>query len=601
MASSVKTSGVKIIEKFIKTLTSSPGIYKMLDKNGKALYVGKAKNLKKRVISYTKPDKQSLRIQRMISFTCSMDCTTTHTEAEALLLEARLIKKLKPRYNILLRDDKSFPYILLTKNHDFPMLIKHRGAKKQQGDYFGPFASITAVNGTLAILQKIFMLRNCSDNIFKNRRRPCMQYQIKRCTAPCVKKISKKEYSQQAKNAKEFLSGKNRNIQKKFAIDMQKFSDTQNFEKAAIYRDMIRSLTKIQSEQKTRFNGDIHTIYKYNDISCVQVFFFHHGQNFGNRSYFPFHEKSETTEDILSAFITQFYADRPVPKTILVNKKISDKSVISKALKTKIIVPQKGKNKTLIKMALKNAKESLLRKLAANSSQEEIFKKIAKIFKLKKTPERIEVYDNSHISGKHALGAMIVATKEGFQKSSYRKFNMPDNLKGDDIAMMKIMLTRRFKNLIKDTNSPKPDLLLIDGGQTQLNAVIRVMKDIGLKIPIVSIAKGADRNAGRERFFLPNQKPISFKQDDSVLYFLERIRDESHRFVITSHRGKRSRDITKNPLDEIAGIGAKRKKALLLHFGSAKAVADTGINDLEMVKGINRNTAENIYNFFHGN
>ena len=627
-------SGARVIEAFVKALPTLPGVYRMLSASGDVLYVGKAKNLQKRVHSYAKPQEQSIRIQRMVAQTAHMEFTTTHTEAEALLLEANLIKKLKPRYNILLRDDKSFPYILIAgdpptlklrrtckqkssvalakEGHDFPLVTKHRGAKDRKGEYFGPFASGSAVNETLAVLHKAFMLRNCPDSVFAQRTRPCLQYQIKRCTAPCVAKVSREEYAKQVDMARQFLSGKSRKIQEYFAKEMQAASDRMDFESAAAFRDRIRALTSIQAHQTIHIDGlkdtDIHALHQKDGVSCVQVFFFRGGQNFGNRPYFPRHEKDETPGDILSAFILQFYASRPVPQEILVSAEIPGKTAVAEALrlqaghKVTLALPTRGGKKELIQMALKNAKEALERKRAIDAGQSEILEQIAGRFGLEAPPERIEVYDNSHISGTHALGAMIVAGAEGFQKSSYRKFNMGGNIKaGDDVGMMREMLTRRFQPLLKaDANAVWPDLLLIDGGQGQLNAALQVMADLGVSdIPLVAIAKGPDRNAGRERFFIPGKPPFSLEPNDPVLYFLQRIRDEAHRFAITSHRAKRSKAITSNPLDEVPEIGAKRKKALLLHFGSAKAVAESGLADLQKVAGISKAMAKKIYDFFH--
>jgi excinuclease ABC subunit C len=596
-------SGAQIIEGFVRILPGAPGVYRMLNAAGEVLYVGKAKNLKKRVHSYTQPEKHVIRIQRMIVQTMHMEFATTHTEAEALLLEANLIKKLKPRYNILLRDDKSFPYILIT-DHAFPQITKHRGAKDRKGEYFGPFASGKAVNETIAVLHKAFMLRNCTDSVFAQRTRPCLQYQIKRCTAPCVSKVLQAEYAKQVDMARQFLSGKSREIQEYFVREMQKASDRMDFETAALLRDRVRALTNIQSHQTIHVAGmkdaDIHVIHQHSGISCIEVFFFRGGQNFGNRSYFPRHEKDEKPEDILAAFLVQFYANRPVPKEILVNLPLPDKPLMEEALGAHIFCPTRGAKKELIRMALKNAKEALERKRATDASQSEILEKLADYLNLEAPPERIEVYDNSHISGTHALGAMIVAGPEGFQKNAYRKFNMNDVNPGDDTAMMRAMLTRRFQPLVNDDKAVWPDLLLIDGGQGQLNAVLQVMADMGVSdIPVVAIAKGPDRNAGRERFFIPGKEPFSLESNDPVLYFLQRIRDEAHRFVITSHRAKRSKAMTVNPLDEIPGIGGKRKKALLLHFGSAKAVAEAGLADLQKVETISKAVAEKIYNFFH--
>jgi len=608
--------GAAIIDAFVKTLPGAPGVYRMLNTAGDVLYVGKAKNLKKRVVAYTQPQKQSIRIQRMIAATTTMEFTTTHTEAEALLLEANLIKKLKPRYNILLRDDKSFPYILITGDHDFPQVTKHRGARDRAGEYFGPFASGMAVNETLAVLHKAFLLRNCSDNVFALRTRPCLQYQIKRCTAPCVGKVSKDEYAAQVEMARAFLEGRSRKIQEDFAQKMQDASDRLDFEDAASYRDRIRALTQIQAEQTVNVDGmesaDVHVLYRDEAKSCVQVFFFRAGQNFGNRAYFPRHEKDEDSPDILAAFIAQFYTNKPIPREIVLSEDISAKGVMEEALRSKaghkvtLNVPQRGDKKTLVDMALKNAREALARRQATESAQEALMEKLASVFGLEAAPERIEIYDNSHTGGTHTLGGMVVATAEGFQKNAYRKFNAKGDFKpGDDYAMMREMLSRRFQSLLKAENTEGanavwPDLLLIDGGLGQLNASVQALADLGVSnVPIVAVAKGPDRNAGRETFFMPGREPFTLPPDDPALYFLQRLRDEAHRFAITSHRARRSRAISDNPLDSVPGIGGKRKKALLLHFGSAKAVAEAGVADLQKVSGISRAVAERIYNFFH--
>ncbi len=608
--------GAAIIDAFVKTLPGMPGVYRMLNTAGDVLYVGKAKNLKKRVIAYTQPEKHSIRIQRMIAATVTMEFTTTHTEAEALLLEANLIKKLKPRYNILLRDDKSFPYILITGDHDFPQVTKHRGARDRAGEYFGPFASGYAVNETLAVLHKAFLLRNCSDNVFALRTRPCLQYQIKRCTAPCVGKVSREEYAAQVDMARAFLEGRSRKIQEDFAAKMQAASDRMNFEEAAEYRDRIRALTQIQAEQTVHVDGmesaDVHVIHRAGGRSCVQVFFFRAGQNFGNRAYFPRHEADEETADILAAFIAQFYTNKPIPREIVLSDGIAAKDVLAEALRSKaghkvtLTVPQRGDKKTLVDMALKNAREALARRQATEDAQEALLEKLAAVFGLDAAPERVEVYDNSHTGGTLTLGAMIVATAEGFQKNAYRKFNAKGDFKpGDDYAMMREMLSRRFASLMKnDDIRPEakvwPDLLLIDGGLGQLNATLQALADLGISdIPVVGVAKGPDRNAGRETFFIPGRDPFTLPPDDPALYFIQRLRDEAHRFTITSHRARRTRAISDNPLDSVPGIGAKRKKALLLHFGSAKAVAEAGIADLQKVAGISKTAAERIYHFFH--
>lgn len=614
MSDAPRKKGHETILDFVKTLPGMPGVYRMMNAGGDVLYVGKAKSLKKRVVAYTQPEKHSIRIQRMIADTCMMEFTTTHTEAEALLLEANLIKKLKPRYNILLRDDKSFPFILITGDHDYPQVTKHRGAKDRKGEYFGPFASGYSVNETLEVLQRAFQLRNCSDNIFSQRTRPCLQYQIKRCTAPCVGRVSQEGYAAQVEMARQFLNGKSRAIQEKFAAAMEEASQNLDFETAAFYRDRLRALAHVQQHQAINVEGidsaDFHVLWQDKGQTCIQVFFFRAGQNFGNRSYFPRHEKDDKKEDILSAFIAQFYANKPVPREIIVNHSVSSKTVIEEALKMKaghkvtILQPSRGARREVVEMAEKNAREALARRIAVEASQEQIFERLAETFQLEAPPERIEVFDNSHISGSNAVGAMIVATPEGFQKNSYRKFNIKGEVQpGDDYGMMREVLSRRFRSLLKQDEEAQaqwPDLMLIDGGPGQLGAVLQVMADLGVSgVPVIAIAKGPDRNAGRERFFREGQEPFSLEPGDPILYFLQRLRDEAHRFAITAHRAKRSRAIVENPLDAIPGIGGKRKKALLMHFGSAKAVAEAGVADLQKVTGISKAVAEKIYGFFH--
>ena len=605
--------GHETILDFVKTLPGMPGVYRMMNAAGEPLYVGKAKSLKKRVLAYTQPEKHSVRIQRMIAATTTMEFTTTHTEAEALLLEANLIKKLKPRYNILLRDDKSFPFILITGDHDFPQVAKHRGAKDRPGEYFGPYASGYAVNESLEVMQRAFQLRTCSDSVFALRSRPCLQYQIKRCSAPCVGKVTREQYLAQLDLARQFLSGKSRSIQDKFVAEMQKASDAMDFETAALYRDRVRLLTSMQQHQTISIDGidsaDIHVLAQDKGQTCVQVFFFRSGNNYGNRSYFPRHEKDDRPGDILFAFLAQFYTNKPVPKEIIINEKLPDLMVMEAALKMKaghavfIQNPSRGKKKEIVEMAAKNAREALARRMAVEASQEQVFERLAEILGFNNPPERIEVFDNSHISGTHAVGAMIVASPEGWVKNAYRKFNIKGPVTpGDDYGMMKEMLTRRFQSLLKDGSAGVqwPDLLLIDGGQGQLNAVLQALAELGVQgVPVVAVAKGPDRNAGRERFFMEGREPFSLEPGDPVLYFLQRVRDEAHRFAITAHRAKRSRAIGENPLDTIPGIGGKRKKSLLLHFGSAKAVAEAGVADLQKVTGISKAVAEKIYGFFH--
>ncbi|MDF3024152.1 MAG: uvrC [Alphaproteobacteria bacterium] len=608
-----KRKGHETILEFVKTLPGMPGVYRMMNAAGDVLYVGKAKSLKKRVFAYTTPEKHPIRLQRMIAATATMEFTTTHTEAEALLLEANLIKKLKPRYNILLRDDKSFPFIHITGGHEYPQLAKHRGTKDKEGEYFGPYASGYAVNESLEVLQRAFQLRTCSDSIFASRTRPCLQYQIKRCSAPCVGRVSKEQYLAQVELARQFLTGKSRDIQEKFVALMQQASESMDFETAALFRDRIRVLTQIQQHQSINIDSiedvDFHVVFQDKGQTCVQVFFFRSGQNFGTRSYFPRAEKDELAGNILFAFLAQFYTNKPVPREIIVNCDLPDKMVMEEALRMKaahkvtIQIPSRGPKKEIVEMAAKNAREALARRIAVEASQAEVFERLAEIFGLDGPPERIEVFDNSHISGSHAVGAMIVASPDGFVKNSYRKFNIKGPVApGDDYGMMKEVLTRRFQSLLKDGDAQGqwPDLLLIDGGQGQLTAVQTVLTELGVQgVPVVSIAKGPDRNAGRERFFVEGRDPVSLDQGDPVLYFMQRVRDEAHRFAITTHRARRSAAISQNPLDDIPGIGGKRKKALLLHFGSAKGVAQAGVADLQKVAGISKAVAEKIYGFFH--
>ncbi len=608
-------SGADVISGFVKTLPNTAGVYRMLDKNGDVLYVGKAKNLKKRVVAYTKPEKHSVRIQRMIFQTVNMAFIYTHTEAEALLLEAELIKKLKPRYNILLRDDKSFPYIMVTTDHDYPQIEKHRGKQKKGIKFFGPFASVGAVNRTLAILQKAFMLRNCSDHIFASRTRPCLQYQIKRCTAPCVGYVSKDEYSEQVDQALRFLSGKSHEIQKDFAKKMEAASKKMDYETAAVYRDRIRALSSVQSEQNTPMgavgNADAIAIHSEGGNSCVQVFFYRAGQSFGNRAYYPRHEKGEDIDKVLSSFVAQFYTNKPAPKHIYLNLKIPDKSLIEDALgrkmehEVKIHIPVRGAKKALMSYVEENARQALKRKMGTTMAQTKIFEQAAETFDLEDTPERIEIYDNSHIQGAHAVGAMVVATTEGFAKNHYRKFNIKDEkVMGDDYGMMREVFTRRFGRALKEDPTREkgtwPDLVIIDGGLGQLNAARQVMAELGLPdVPLLAIAKGPDRNAGREKFFMHGRKMFTLPMNDPVMYFMQRLRDEAHRFAIGSHRIRRKKETIKSELDEVSGVGPTRKKALLAHFGSVRSIKSAGIADLMQVEGISEKTAKIIYDSFH--
>lgn len=608
--------GLQIIAEAVKILTLTPGVYRMIAGDGEVLYVGKAKALKKRVASYLNFSKLPIRLQRMIAQTAKMEFISTHTEAEALLLESSLIKSLQPRYNILLRDDKSFPFILIREDHDFPQVQKHRGAKNIKGSYFGPFAGAMDVNRTLAILQRAFLLRNCSDSIFAQRERPCLQYHIKRCTAPCVGLVSGEAYAEQVQGARDFLNGKSRQIQGRMQEAMAAASAALDYEKAASYRDRIRALTSVQVSQEfadvDTAELDVLALYHDKGKSCVQVFFFRGGQSFGNRPYFPRHDAEEKPEDVLSAFLAQFYQGKPVPKAVLVSHEIPRKGVIEQALgaqsghKVSIALPMRGKRRKLMDFALGNAREALARHLLTQAGQEKLLGGVAELFGLEEAPERIEVYDNSHISGTNMVGAMIVAGAEGFQKNAYRRFNIKQADAADDYGMMREVLTRRFKRALKEQEengrSLLPDLILIDGGQGQYNVCREVLEECGImgEVAFAAIAKGPDRDAGREKFFTEGRAPFQLPVNDPVLHYLQRLRDEAHRFAIAGHRGKRQKQMTASPLDEVPGIGARRKKALLMHFGSAKAVAAAGIDDLAKVEGISRAVAQKIYDHFHG-
>ncbi len=598
--------GSGIIQKAVRHLAGQPGVYRMLDEEGKVLYVGKAKNLKNRVTSYTRPETLSKRIQRMISLTHSMEFVVTHTEAEALLLEANLIKTLKPRFNILFRDDKSFPYILMTEGESPSRILLHRGAKTIKGTYFGPFASTQSVSKTLEILSRLFRLRTCTDRFFEARTRPCLQYYIKRCTAPCVQKITDAAYAEQIHHAKQFLRGKTHDLQKTLAKEMQSASSALNYERAKDLRDQIQALTKIQEEQGVyiKENGDIDIIalIQKEGKTAIQVFFFRYGCNYGNKSYFPTHDREDTPSQILSAFISWFYTHQDPPSTILLSHSLEDQGLLQKALGQNIcfVVPKRGMRHQLIQQALKNAEESLASRLSEKASIRHLLEGVGKLFGLEFSPKRIEVYDNSHVQGKYAYGAMVVATEEGFQKKSYRLFKIREadvNSKGgDDYAMMREVLTRRFHQADPENF---PDLILLDGGQGQLNVGLKVLESLGLKIPIVAIAKGPERNAGKERFFMKDHTPFSLEMTNPVLHYLQRLRDESHRFVIGSHRRGRQKGMSQSKLEEIAGIGARRKKDLLQHFGSLKAISEAGVKDLQKVEGISEKIAQTIYDYFH--
>jgi len=616
-------SGVWIIQEYLKTLPGKPGVYRMIDSTGRALYVGKAKNLKKRVTSYTMPERQSVRIRRMIGLTASMEFVTTHTEAEALLLEANMIKRLAPRYNILLRDDKSFPYIQVTAGHDFPKILKYRGAQNKPGDYFGPFASVWAVNETLTVLQRAFLLRSCTDSVFTNRTRPCLLHQIKRCAAPCVGKIGVDEYKDLVDQARGFLAGNSSSIQKEFAKRMQAASDALEFELAAQYRDRIRALTRVQAHQDISLaalrDADIVAVHQSDSAACVQVFFFRSGANFGNRAYFPTQTTGADAEEVLEAFLGQFYARTPPPHTVLISHAIANRQLIENALsvhaghRVSLAYPQRGDKLKLVRHAERNAAEALSRRLAESASQRRLLKNLVERLGLDGAPERIEVFDNSHVSGTNAIGAMIVTGPDGFIKNAYRKFNIrgardtsSDGYSpGDDYAMMREVLTRRFSRALREdpdrSGGQWPDLVLVDGGKGQLGIAVQVFEDLGINdMTVAAIAKGPGRNAGGEQIFQPGvDVPVVLKDRDAISYFLQRIRDEAHRFAIGSHRSRRSSAIGKSILDEIPGVGSQRKKALLHHFGDPKAISNAGKADLVAVDGISDGLAAKIYDWFH--
>lgn len=608
--------GYDLIQKYLLSLDTSPGVYRMLNEKAQVLYVGKARNLKARVSNYSRPGGHSARIERMISETASMMFLTTNTETEALLLEQNLIKQLKPVYNVLLRDDKSFPNILVTGTHTFPQIKKHRGAKREKGDYYGPFASAGAVNRTLLQLQRVFLLRNCSDSMFESRTRPCLQYQIKRCSGPCVGKISEKDYAISVKDAERFLSGKSTEIQETLAKDMAAAAESMEFELAAAIRDRIRALTQIQTAQginpRTVNEADIVALYRDADQACVQVFFIRAHQNWGNRDFYPRVSGDMTHQEVLEAFLGQFYATKDPARQIILSHDIENNDLMQNMLsekqgrKVELIVPQKGEKRDLIIAALRNAKESLARKMAESKTQGRLLRGLAEAFDLSNPPKRIEVYDNSHIQGAFAVGAMIVSGREGFQKNNYRKFNIQgDQLTpGDDFGMMKEVLSRRFKRLTKEDPDRQgeqwPDLLLIDGGAGQVSAVAEIMRKFGVEdIAMVGVAKGIDRDHGKEEFHIIGKRPFSLQRNDPVLYFVQRLRDEAHRFAIGTHRARRSKSVSATPLDDIEGVGASRKRALLAHFGSAKAVSRANLADLKAVEGVSAAMAEKIYYFFH--
>ena len=608
-------TGHACIQGYLKTLPTSPGVYRMLDAQARVLYVGKARNLKARVSNYARPTGHSPRIARMIRETASMMFLTTRTETEALLLEQNLIKQLKPRYNVLLRDDKSFPNILLTKDHAYPMIRKHRGAKTQKGAYFGPFASAGAVNRTLNQLQKVFQLRNCSDSMFESRTRPCLLYQIKRCSGPCVGLISEEDYAASVRDAERFLSGKSTKIQEDLAAQMAEAAEAMEFERAAALRDRIRALTQVQGAQGINPQGvaeaDVIALHMEGGQACVQVFFIRANQNWGNRDFYPRTGADVSEAEVLEAFLGQFYDTKEPPRLILLSHPIENTDLMQDALtdklgrKVEIAVPKRGEKAELVEGAARNARESLGRKMAETATQAKLLKGLAEALELERPPRRIEVYDNSHIMGTNAVGAMIVAGPEGFEKNHYRKFNIrgEDLTPGDDFGMMKEVLTRRFKRLLKEDPDREseawPDLLLIDGGAGQVSAVYGILGDLGVDdIAVIGVAKGIDRDAGKEEFHRPGRRPFALPHNDPVLYFIQRLRDEAHRFAIGSHRARRAKSVSENPLDEIPGVGAARKRALLAHFGSAKGVSRANLSDLKAVDGISDALAEKIYDHF---
>jgi excinuclease ABC subunit C len=622
--------GAELIGEFVKRLPNSPGVYRMFNGDGDVLYVGKARSLKKRVNNYALGRGHSNRIAQMIRQTAHMEFVTTRTEIEALLLEANLIKRLRPRFNVLLRDDKSFPYILITGDHRAPAIFKHRGARARKGEYFGPFASAGAVGRTINSLQRAFLIRTCTDSVFETRTRPCLLYQIKRCSGPCTREISDEGYGELVQEAKDFLSGKSQKVKAHIAEAMNEAAEDLDFERAAVYRDRLASLSHVSSHQGINPAGvdeaDVFAIHHEGGISCIQVFFFRTGQNWGNRAYFPKADPQLTGAEVLSAFLAQFYDDKPVPKQIMLSETVEEMELLSAALgekagyKVSILVPQRGEKRDLVDHVVGNAREAHGRKLAETASQSRLLEGFKETFKLPYVPRRIEIYDNSHIMGTNAVGGMVVAGPEGFVKNQYRKFNIKstDITPGDDFGMMREVMTRRFSRLLKEEGLPDrsqtspvdaadmpfpswPDVILIDGGQGQMTAVRAILEELGITDSVIAIgiAKGVDRDAGRERFFPAGRESFTLPPRDPVLYFIQRMRDEAHRFAIGSHRARRKKEMVKNPLDEIGGIGPSRKRALLQHFGTAKAVSRAGFSDLMAVEGISEAVAKQVYNHFH--
>ena len=609
-------TGAAVIADYLTRLPNAPGVYRMIAANGDVLYVGKAANLKKRVVAYTKPFDQPGRIARMIANTASMEFVQTASEVEALLLEANLIKRLKPRYNVHLRDDKSFPFILVTGDHAAPQIIKHRGAKNRKGEYFGPFASAYSVNRTLNTLQRAFLLRSCSDSVFESRTRPCLLYQIKRCSAPCVAKVSPEDYRHLVDQAVGFLRGKSQDVKEELSHEMETAAEALNFEKAARLRDRIRALAHVQLQQginpETIDEADLFAAHQDGGHTCIQVFFFRSGQNWGNRAYFPKHDRGLEIPEILDSFLAQFYDDRDPPKCVIVSHEIPSQELLQQALsvkaerKVEVFVPQRGEKREVMAQAVMNARESLARRMAESATQLQLLDGVGQAFGLDEAPHRIEVYDNSHIQGTNAVGAMIVAGQEGFRKNGYRKFNIkrPETAPGDDFAMMREVLSRRFARLEQEdpdrSRGEWPDLLLIDGGKGQVSSVCEVMEDAGVHdVPVIGVSKGPDRNAGREIFHFPNGREVTLPLNSPLLFYIQRLRDEAHRFAIGAHRQKRAKSLVTSTLDDVPGIGPGRKRALLMHFGTARAVKAAALEDLRKVPGVSATTAQGIYDYFH--
>ena len=627
--------GIEVIQRLAKRLPAAPGVYRMMNQAGDVLYVGKARSLKKRVGDYAQGRFHTNRIARMVRDTAAMEFVVTRTETEALLLEANLIKRFKPHFNVLMRDDKSLPYIVITGDHPAPGIYKHRGARSRKGDYFGPFASAGAVDRTINALQRAFLLRSCTDSFYANRTRPCLLYQIKRCSAPCTGEIGLDDYAELVREAKAFLSGRSSRVTEEIAQAMREASDALDFERAAIYRDRLSALSHIQAHQginpQSFEEADIFAIHQEGGQNCIEVFFFRTGLNWGNRAYFPKADPALEPAEVLGAFLAQFYDDKPCPRMALLSHPVEDQALLQEALSTRagyrvsVSVPQRGEKKKLVEHALQNAREALGRRLAETSSQARLLAGLADTFALDRPPRRIEVYDNSHIMGTNAVGAMIVAGPEGFVKNQYRKFNIrsTDITPGDDFGMMREVMQRRFSRLVREHAAPDapadtngadmeadddafpawPDLILIDGGQGQMSSVRAILDEFGIadRVTAIGVAKGVDRDAGRERFFVSGREPFSLPVRDPVLYFVQRLRDEAHRFAIGSHRARRARELVRNPLDEIAGIGPTRKRALLHHFGTAKAVSRAAVEDLMKVDGISERVARLIYGHFHEN